>query len=130
MSLLDFSDGNVTETCCTGVECSGCARFEHGVCQKCLGGYTKIGRALVVITYFCADKTNEPKKIYKCVKEIELCKSRWKMIGLYRIQNMLVHSFFWSFRGEGKCLACLDLEAKGLGKALASSPNGGCRKSR
>eukprot|EP00434_Breviolum_minutum_P026604 symbB.v1.2.023516.t1/scaffold2153.1/size87802/7 len=44
VSLLDFSDGNVTETCCTGVECSGCARFEHGVCQKCLGGYTKIGR--------------------------------------------------------------------------------------
>lgn len=52
------------------------------------------------------------------------------MIGLYGIQNMLVHSFFWSFRGEGKCLACLDLEAEGLGKALASSPNGGCRKSR
>ena len=42
-----------------------------------------------------------------------------------------VHSFFFlSFRGEGKCLACLDLEAKGLGKGVASSPNGGCRKSR
>ena len=52
------------------------------------------------------------------------------MIGLYRIQNMLVHSLFLPFRGEGKCLACLDLEAKGLGKGVASSPSGGCRKSR
>ncbi|CAJ1385117.1 unnamed protein product, partial [Effrenium voratum] len=45
VSLLDFSGGSVSETCCPGDSsyCAGCAKFANGGCAKCLGGYVQVG---------------------------------------------------------------------------------------